>query len=163
MVEIYLLRHGIAEEAAAGDPDADRALTSEGKEKLRAVLDAAADAGVRPDLIITSPYRRAVQTAEIAADALRCKGDLLQSPALTPDSEPRQVWDEIRLHRDTASLLLAGHEPLFSRVFAYLLGAPSLQVDFKKGALARIDINAFGPQPHGALKWLLTPKLVRDR
>lgn len=162
-MEIYLLRHGIAEDGEPGKPDSDRALTAEGKKKLRAVLDVAADGGVCPALIISSPYRRAVQTADIAAEVLEYRGDQVRSRTLVPDSDPQQVWEEIRLHKDLDSILLAGHEPLFGRLFAHLLGCPTLQVDFKKGALARIDVENFGAQPRGALKWLLTARLTRDR
>lgn len=161
-MEIYLLRHGIAEDTSAGGGDADRALTGQGKKKLRSVLEAAADAGVCPALIITSPYRRAVQTAEIAAEVLEYKGDLLRSRALLPESEASQVWEEIRLHKDVDAVLLAGHEPLFSATVAYLLGCATLQVDFKKGALARVDTDSFGAHPRCVLKWLLTPRLIRD-
>ena len=158
-----MLRHGIAEEGEPGKADSDRALTAEGKKKLRAVLDVAADSGVCPALIITSPYRRAVQTADVAAELLEYRGDLLRSRTLLPDADPHQAWEEIRLHKDVGSILLAGHEPLFGRLLAYLLGCPTLQVDFKKGALARIDIDNFGAQPRGMLKWLLTARLTRDR
>ena len=98
----------------------------------------------------------------IAAEALGYQGELQRSRVLVPDSEPRQVWDEIRLYKDAGAVLLAGHEPLFSRLFAWLLGCPTLQVDVKKGALARIDVDGLGAQPRGALKWLLTPKLARE-
>src|SRR5579884_3785801 len=103
-MEIYLLRHGIAEDPAPGTTDADRALTAEGRKKLRTVMDAAFDAGVCPALVITSPLRRAVQTAEIAIDVLEYKGDLLRSRVLRPEAEPQDVWEEIRLHRDVDSL-----------------------------------------------------------
>jgi len=158
-MEIYILRHGIAEDGQAGHPDADRALTAEGKKKLRTVLRAAAKAGVAPTLILTSPYRRALQTAEIAAEVLDYKGDLLRTKALQPGSEPRAVWEEIRVHKDEANILLTGHEPLFSRLTAYLLASPNLAVDFKKGAMACVDLDRFPDEPHGALRWMLTPKL----
>jgi phosphohistidine phosphatase len=150
-VEVYLLRHGIA---AEGYPDASRALTAEGKEKLRRVLK---HAGVKPSLILTSPYRRAVETAEIAAEVLSYTGDLERAQSLTPDGSPAAVWDEIRARKDEESILLASHEPLMSATAAYLLGAPGLHVDMKKAALVRIDLDRFGPQPLGVLKWMLTP------
>jgi len=59
-------------------------------------------------------------------------------------------------------LLLVGHEPLFGLLFAYLLGEPGLLIDFKKGALARIDIESFGPQPRGVQRWFLPPKLAAE-
>ena len=70
---LFLLRHGIAEDQPARGLDADRALTAEGRRKLGLVLDRAASAAVRPDLILTSPYLRAAQTAQAAAASLNPK------------------------------------------------------------------------------------------
>ena len=159
-MEIYILRHGIAEDGQAGQPDAERSLTAEGKKKLRNVLRVAREAGVAPSLILTSPYRRAVQTAQLAAEILGYKGDLLRTKSLEPSSHPHQVWEEIRIHQDEAAVLLAGHEPLFSSLTAYLLGNPNLKVDFKKGAIASVEIDRFSAEPSGVLKWMLTPKLA---
>jgi phosphohistidine phosphatase len=159
-MEIYLLRHGIAEDGRPGKRDADRALTDEGSKKLRVIMKRVREAGVEPSLILTSPLKRAVQTAEIAAEVLGYKGDLLRTKALEPDSAPSDVWDEIRMHREEPRLLLAGHEPLFSALSAHLLGTPSLLVDFRKGALIRIDVDSVGAQPRGVLRWFLTPKLA---
>jgi phosphohistidine phosphatase len=159
-MEIYILRHGIAEDGQAGQPDSERVLTPEGKKKLRAVLRAASDAGISPSLIVTSPYRRAVQTAQLAAEILNYKGDLLRTKALEPSSDPHQVWDELRVHKDEPGILLAGHEPLFSSLTAYLAGCRELQADFKKGAMVCIEINRFATEPHGVFKWMLTPKLA---
>ncbi|HMD51037.1 MAG TPA: hypothetical protein VKG79_18115, partial [Bryobacteraceae bacterium] len=124
------------------------------------VLRVAASAGVAPSLILTSPYKRALQTAQIAAEILDYKGELLRTKALEPSASPKAVWDEIRVHKDEARILLSGHEPLFSRLTAYLLGSPNLQVDFKKGAIACIELERFPAEPHGVLRWLLTSKLA---
>lgn len=159
-MEIYLLRHGIAEDGQVGQPDAERVLTADGKRKLRNVLRAAAAAGVAPSLILTSPYKRAVQTAQIAAEILDYKGELLRTKALEPSSSPKPVWDEIRVHKDESRILLSGHEPLFGRLSAYLLKSPELQIDFKKGALACVEVERFAAEPHGVLRWFLTPKLA---
>jgi phosphohistidine phosphatase len=160
-MQIYLLRHGIAEDGRPGQHDAERGLTPEGVKKLRAILQRARDGGVEPSLVLTSPYRRAVQSAELAARALGYKGELLRTKALQPDASVRDAWEEIRLHRDAAQMLLAGHEPLFSALTAHLLGCPSLIVDFKKGAIVRVDMDSLGPHPRGVLRWLLAPKLAR--
>jgi len=157
---IYILRHGIAEDSVAGQSDSDRALTPEGKKKLRNVLRVAQEAGVAPALILTSPLKRAVQTAQLAAEMLDYKGDLLRTEALEPGSHPRMVWEEIRVHKDEPAILLSGHEPLFSSLTAYLLGCPELQVDFKKGALACVEVDRFPAEPHGALRWFITPKVA---
>jgi phosphohistidine phosphatase len=158
-VEIYLLRHGIAEEATAGVPDPERALTQAGREKLRRVLERARAAGVRPSLILTSPYRRALETAQAAAQVLGC-GAVVKSGALEPGSTPEEIWDAVRERRREAAVLLSGHEPLLGLTVGYLLGAPALQVDLKKAALVRIDQESFSGAPRGVLKWMLTPRLV---
>lgn len=159
-MEIYLLRHGIAEDAGPGGSDARRALTGEGREKLRRVLGRARGAAAAPSLILTSPLLRARQTAEIAAEALGYDGELVESGALAPQGTPRGVWEEICARRSSPALLLSGHEPLLSRVVAFLLGTPALQVEMKKGALVRIDVEAFGSEPRGVLMWMLTPKVA---
>jgi phosphohistidine phosphatase len=156
-MEIYLLRHGIAEDAAPGMPDADRALTSAGRQKLRRVLTRARAAKVEPDVILSSPYRRALETAAVAVETLGYSGKVVQTGTLTPDANPHETWEEIRAHKTETSLLLASHEPLMSSLLAFLLNTPALLVDFKKAALARVDCDRFGPEPHGTLKWLLTP------
>ncbi len=113
-----------------------------------------------PALILASPFRRAIETAELAAKILGYKGQILQTRALQPESSPEGVWDEIRGHRDESSLLLAGHEPLFSSLAAYLLGAPSMYIDFKKAGLLKLTVDSFPPHPRGVLGWYLTPKLA---
>src|ERR1700722_2624142 len=107
-MEIYILRHGIAEDAPAGQPDSERALTSDGRKKLRSVLRVAASAGVAPSLIMSSPYKRALQTAQLAAEILAYKGELLRTKALEPGSSPKTVWAEIRGNKDEGRILLAG-------------------------------------------------------
>jgi phosphohistidine phosphatase len=159
-MELYILRHGIAEDGEAGQPDSDRGLTPEGKKRLRPILHLVKKAGVSPSLILTSPYRRAVETAELAAKILGYPGDLLRTKTLTPSGTPGAVWDEIRVHKDESQILLAGHEPLFSALTAFLLASPNLQIDFKKGAIARVDLERFGSEPRGILKWMLLPKLA---
>ncbi len=158
-MELYILRHGIASDGEAGQPDSGRTLTPEGRKKLRAMLHSVAAAGVAPSLILTSPYKRAVQTAQIAAAALGYGGELLRTNALVPGSTPQAVWEEVRVHRDERQVVLAGHEPLLSATAGFLLGCPPMAIEFKKGTMARIDVDRFGPAPHGVLKWLLAPKL----
>jgi len=158
-LRIYILRHGIAEDAPPGGSDASRGLTPEGKQKLRNVLARAGAARVRPAVILTSPLKRAVQTAEIAAAVLKVKQGLIETNALVPSSSPQRVWTEIRAQK-VDELLIAGHEPLLSNVVAYLLRCAAVRIDLKKGALVSIDIETAEPEPHGVLKWMLTPKLA---
>lgn len=159
-MQVYLLRHGIAEEARDGKSDADRELTADGRRKLREVLRVASEAAAQPSLVLSSPLIRALQTAQIASQILRYKKEILRADVLLPNSQPGRVWDEIRVHRDERELMLVGHDPLFGQLAGYLLGAPELQVDFKKGAILRVDFESFGTKPRGVLRWFLTSKLA---
>jgi phosphohistidine phosphatase len=157
-MEIYILRHGIAENGAPGHPDSERRLTPAGKEKLRTILACARQAGVKPGVVLSSPYVRAMETADIARQELKLSGAIHESRALTPMEHPEKVWTEIRVFKDAAQLLVVGHEPLLSGLIAHLIGGGT--IDFKKGALARVDVDSLGPHPHGTLVWLLTAKLA---
>jgi phosphohistidine phosphatase len=163
-MELYLFRHGIAEDTLPGSPDSDRELTDEGREKTAAVAKMARKTGVRPSLILTSPYLRARQTAKIAADEFGFDGHILNIESLIPTGTPEKVWQSIRDHADEAAILLAGHEPLLSQLVAWLLNAPSLRVEMKKATLVRIDVEApragrVSP-PHGVLRWMIVPKMT---
>jgi phosphohistidine phosphatase len=156
-MEIYLLRHGIAEDGRPGQADAERALTAEGKEKLRRVLKRAK---AKPSLILSSSYRRALETAAIAAEILQYSGEIVRTEALVPEAPPQAVWEEIRARRNESAILLAGHQPHMSSLAAFLLDSPALEVDMKKAALVRIDCERISQRPGGLLKWMLTPAVA---
>lgn len=158
-MEVYLLRHGIAEDHAASGHDADRALTDDGRKKLKRVLERARKANVTPTLILSSPLKRAFETAEIAAKELGYSSEISITNSLIPDSSPQRVWTELRAHKDEPAILVAGHEPLFSATVAYLLGSSRSIVNFKRGALVRIDFSSLGAEPRGVLAWMLTAKV----
>jgi phosphohistidine phosphatase len=123
------------------------------------VLQRAHKAGVNPTLIISSPYTRAMETAEIAARELEYNSEIVRSDRLLPNSTPPDLWSEVRAHRDEPSILLAGHEPLFSATLAWMVGSTRAMVDFRKGGLARIDFSTIGADPRGVLQWMLTSKV----
>jgi phosphohistidine phosphatase len=156
-MQIYLLRHGIAEDAAPGRPDSERPLTSEGREKLRRVLKRARSADCAPSVILSSPYKRAVETSAVAAEVLAYENQVVKVPSLVPEGSPEEVWQEIRRRPNERAILLSSHEPLMSTMVAFLLDSPALLVDMKKAALVRIDCERLGPRPKGVLKWMLTP------
>jgi len=159
-MRIYILRHGIAENASARTPDFKRELTDEGRKKLAGVLRLARRAGVKPELVVSSPLVRAVQTAEMAREVLQVEATIHQTPALVPEGNPRKVWEELRELRNLEGVLLAGHEPLLSSLTAWLLGSPELQVHMGKAALVSIEMDQFRGEPHGILRWMISPKLA---
>ena len=159
-MRIYLLRHGIAEDAGPKLPDAKRELTDEGRKKLQNVLRAAARARVRPELVLSSPLVRAIQTAEMVREILDVESPVQLTPLLVPEGHPHKVWEELRGLRNFGEILLAGHQPMLGELTAYLLGSPDLQVHMTKAALLSIEIENTRGEPRGILNWMLTPKIA---
>jgi phosphohistidine phosphatase len=159
-MRIYLLRHGIAEEASSRTPDFKRELTDEGRKKLAGVLRLARRAGVQPELVMSSPLVRAIQTGEMAREVLQVEAAVHETRTLVPEGSPRVVWEELRGLRNLEAVLLAGHEPLLSTLTAWLLGAPELHVHMAKAAMVSIEMDQFRGEPHGSLRWMITPKLA---
>jgi phosphohistidine phosphatase len=158
-MKVCLLRHAEAEPRGAGVTDAERQLTHDGKRDLRTLLKVAHEAGVKPEVILTSPWSRALETAKAAGEVLDCE-NLIETKALLPDVLPANVWGEVRSLRPLKEIMLVGHEPHMSRLASFLLEAP-LAIDFKKAGLLRIEVQDKEGPPRGVLKWMLTPKLAR--
>jgi phosphohistidine phosphatase len=157
-MKICILRHAEAEPRGPGVAEAARKLTANGKRELRAVLKQAREAGVGPEVILSSPWTRAIETATAARDALNCQ-QLIETKSLLPDVLPSHIWGEIRSLRPLKEIMVVGHEPHLSRFAAFLLEAP-VAIDFKKSGLIRIEVQEKEGPPRGILKWMLTPKLA---
>jgi len=158
-MQVHLLRHGTAEDIKPGGSDADRELTTAGRDEVNGAAECARRAKVAPTLILSSPFVRAVETAEIAAKVLEYRGVIVRTAALIPSASPQQVWGEIRSRQDEMQVLLAGHEPLLSHLASYLLSSPALRIEMRKAALVRIDLDRFPPDPRGILKWIAPPDI----
>ena len=154
---LLILRHGKAEPGRAGAPDSSRRLTAEGKELLRPVLSRAAESGVKPETVLVSPYVRARETAEIAREMLGVSEQPLACDALTPDSDPKSVWDEVRVHSQASQLMLVGHNPLLSSLLSALI-ADGRPMDLQTASLACVDVGSIAVLPEGRLLWVLTPE-----
>jgi phosphohistidine phosphatase len=158
---IYLLRHAIAEEHSHTGADRDRALTDEGIVRLRQVVQVGHEAGMKPQLVLSSPYLRAKQTAEVARFMTGCDEEVVYSDALTPAASPADAWQEIRLYRESDPILVASHDPLISSLLSFLMGTNQYIHSFKKSGLAKVELHHTGTRPGGELQWLLTPALAR--
>lgn len=159
--EVYLIRHGVAAERGEDYPDdSKRPLTSAGMSKLRKEAKALNALEVGFDLIITSPLVRTRQTAEIIAETLQVKPQVVSSDALAPAGTPAAVVQEIARHAKKARIALVGHEPNLGELAGRLVGAKS-PIEFKKGAICRIDFDVLPPKGYGQLRWFLPPKVLR--
>lgn len=161
-MNLYLLRHGIATDPDVPGfaKDADRPLTSEGRRKLRQIADAMEALGLSFELILSSPYRRARQTAEIVSEALEGGKKLELSDTLTPGGSPRKLIELLNhLQPSPESVLLVGHEPVMSSLISWLVsGDASFAVVMKKGGLCKLSTESLKHGRCAALEWLLTAK-----
>jgi phosphohistidine phosphatase len=161
MLELYLIRHGVAAERGPEYPDdSKRPLTNRGIADLRIEAKGLSALGVTFDLVISSPLVRTRQTADIIVEPLQGKPSVITSDALAPAGTPAAVIQEIGKHHRKARIALVGHEPNIGELAARLIGARS-PIEFKKGAVCRIDFDVLPPKGIGALRWLLPPKVLR--
>ena len=160
-LELYLIRHGIAAERGADYPDdSKRPLTSEGISRLKKEAKALAALDVDFDLIISSPLARTKQTAEVFAQIMASRPSVSLSDSLAPAGTPAAVFTELSKHMRKGRIALVGHEPNIGELTARLIGART-PIEFKKGAIARIDFDVFPPKGSGQLQWFVTPKMLR--
>jgi phosphohistidine phosphatase len=160
-VELYLIRHGVAAERGDDYPDdSKRPLTSAGIARLRKEAKAldALDIGIVH--IITSPLLRAKQTADTFAESLKSKPSVSTSDALAPAGTPAAVIQELGKHARKERVALVGHEPNIGELAARLIGA-RVPLEFKKGAICRIDFEVLPPKGTGQLRWFVTPRMLR--
>lgn len=158
-MKCYFLRHGLAGDAERWEgSDEDRPLTDEGKARMarEAATIAALDLDI--DVIISSPLRRARQTAAIVAEALDVKVESDARLGIAFDANA--LHDILGERRDCEGLMLVGHEPGMSLTIGAVIGGG--QVAMKKGGLACVALDAPGAF-RGELLWLLPPKVLADR
>lgn len=139
-MQIYIVRHGIAEDGSPGGMDEKRALTAEGKKKMKEA--AAGFARLNPDIrrIFASPLVRARQTAEILAIGLKRKVEEMKE--LSPGYEPEAVVNRLRKFLELESVMLVGHQPNCSELASYMLSADAgIDIEFKKGAICQIHAD----------------------
>jgi phosphohistidine phosphatase len=161
-MKLYILRHGIAVErgAASYAKDSERPLTPKGERKLWKIAEAMEALGIRFDLILSSPYTRARQTAEIVAKAFNARKKLEFSDSLTPNGSTKKLVDFINdLSPSRKSILLVGHEPYLSQFISLLVTSKAgMAVALKKGGLCRLSVESLKDDRCATLDWLLTPK-----
>jgi phosphohistidine phosphatase len=160
--ELYLIRHGIAEERGEAWPDdAKRPLTEEGTARVRKSARGLARLGVAFDAILTSPLVRTRQTADAVASAFTVRPHIVASDSLAPGGTFQAVLAELEKHTRRARIALVGHEPGIGELASRLSGSRH-PLEFKKGAACRIDVDALPPTGPGTLRWFLTSRIMRS-
>ncbi len=157
-MKVYFLRHGLAGHASQwqGD-DWERPLTEEGQARMAQEAAGLARLGILPEVVVSSPLLRALQTAKIAATGLPGAPEVMIDRRLAPGFDARQLGKILADHAERGSLMLVGHEPDFSQTIGQAIGGG--EVVCKKGGLAWIDVPD-PPKAGGRLVALLTPGML---
>lgn len=159
---LYLVRHGIAVNRTDPKcpPEAERPLTARGVQKTRSAALGLRALGAKPDVLITSPYVRAAQTAEIFAEALGFSPEKIRvSEALKPAENPATIMNEI-FRLKAKEVMCCGHAPHVDLLIAHLTGARGTFTTLKKAGVACLEQE--GGHGRWELRWLVGPKVLRD-
>jgi phosphohistidine phosphatase len=161
-MDLFLLRHAIAVDQATIDvsDDSERPLTKEGERKMRRIARAMGALDLHIDLILTSPFFRARQTAHIVAEEFGLEKSLESTSFLEPGQSLEKLMSLIqRRSKHDASIVVVGHEPALSTLVSILLsGDVSVGVALKKGGLCKLQADAPWYGQCATLQWLLTPR-----
>jgi len=163
-VNVFILRHGEAgTRVSMPSRDSERSLTEAGKKEMEKVAESLFGLGVEFDRIITSPLKRAMETAEIVAKAYDSKSPKLETwEELLPEGSKQALLQRLSKLRQDSDSLLVGHEPYLSTLISEIIvGNPRGRILLKKGGLAKVQITAFSPKATGELRWLLTPRHLK--
>lgn len=157
------MRHAIAEDRSDSGRDEDRRLTGEGRRKLREVVAGMRALELPVERILTSPLRRAVETAEIVAAGYELAAGVDESSALAPGAGPDAVIRALGDVGRPSGVVLVGHEPDLAALASTLLtGTPGLvHMAFRKAGIAGIVVATLPPRSAGALDFFLTPGQLR--
>jgi phosphohistidine phosphatase len=163
-MDLYIVRHAAAFER---DPDrwsddSKRPLTPEGEEEFRLVARGLARIAPRMDVILSSPFLRAWQTAQILAE-LDSWPAPKSFPVLEPTLPPEKAAQVLEAYSEAGSVAVVGHRPGLHELAAYLLTGKGdgIEIAIKKGGVVRIRFDGSVEPGVGELRWLLTPKVLR--
>jgi phosphohistidine phosphatase len=159
---IYFFRHASAgQKKSNASQDEKRPLDKEGIEQCRYMGRVLANMDVQVDAIISSPLKRATQTASLVGNELGYDSKIIVDSALKPGADYEAFRQLLGRNAKYDSIMVVGHNPNFSSFASLLISGATVDnaIDLKKGAVAKVDFN--GKKP-ATLNWCITPKIVRE-
>jgi phosphohistidine phosphatase len=163
-MDLYLVRHGVAfdQDATRWPDDRDRPLTPEGEKRFRSAARGLATLVPRVDVVLSSPWARAWRTAELLEKEAGWPAPQ-PAEALESGRPQAEVLQALQGHPSASAVALVGHEPSLHELASYLLTADTshVQIEFKKGGVAYLDMPADLRPGSARLRWLLQPKVLR--
>jgi len=158
---VYFLRHASAGERVANPKkDEKRGLDKEGMEQCGYVGRALAALDVQVDSLISSPLKRAAQTASLVGNEIGYEGKLLIEPALRPGTGFADFRKLLEKYARQEAIMVVGHNPNLSQFLGTIISDSGCEAstELKKGAVAKVEVR----RTFGTLQWCLTPKVVRS-
>ena len=162
-MKIYLMRHGVAREPAGAGFEADRQrpLTAEGRGMIARIARALKKLDVNPDIILSSPYVRAKETAVELAKEFNRQQHLVFSDLLIPDGKAEEIISAILDNFMVEELLIVGHLPCLSLLSSLLAaGDLDLAINIKKGGVCCLLADDLRLERRATIGWLLSPKTL---
>ncbi|MFZ0747211.1 MAG: phosphohistidine phosphatase SixA [Terracidiphilus sp.] len=159
-MNLYLMRHANAG-LSRGNPilDAKRGLIKEGKDQCMLMARLMSALKVQVDVIVSSPLKRSLQTAQFVGTELGYEAKVEVSTALGPDADYAAFQQLVEKYADREGVLLVGHNPnLFKFLGRIITGNGGAGVRMRKGSVARIDMDRHPP----LLQWLIDPRMARS-
>jgi phosphohistidine phosphatase len=157
---LYLMRHANAG-IARGNAllDAKRALVKEGKDQCMLMARLLGALNVQLDVIVSSPLKRALQTAQFVGTEMGYEAKVEISPALAPDADYAGFLHMLSKYADREGVLAVGHNPvLFQFLGRMITGNGGAAIRMRKGSVARVDMDRHPP----LLQWLIDPRMARS-
>jgi len=167
-LDLFILRHGYAGNRLS-DPmkDIKRELTISGKKEVVEIAKSLKKLGVKFNVIFSSPFTRAFQTAQIIAEEYKLTEQIEQSEELKPDGSKGSLYNKLSKLSIDSVILIVGHEPYLSGMINDIISNDNYNknhnnnIILKKAGLSRIKITSTVPKFKGELRWLLTPRILK--
>jgi len=172
-MDIFILRHGEAGKklTTGNNKDSERPLTAAGQKEVAEIASSLKEMDIKFDLIISSPLKRAHQTAAIVAKTLKKENKMEDWNELKPEGSKQELYRKLSSStqfKQYSSILMVGHEPYLTEMISDIISDGKAvrgggHIILKKAGFARIGLTSFTPPNlHGELKWLLTPKHLKN-
>lgn len=162
-MNIVIIRHAHAVDRTADVAEEHRYLTPEGRSFFRKTADTMKKKGICPDIILTSPLLRSVQTADILAETISFSGPVIATDKLAPGCNTDGFWDVVSTSAECRELVIVGHEPDLGEIIASLFSLQE-RIGLKKGTAMKLKLNEVDPHDPPVFKWLAAGgKLIKSQ
>ena len=162
-MKLYIVRHGAAvAHGTPGVPEEARPLTEEGVRKMKEAAEGYRALGIVPELILTSPLPRALQTAGLLRGEFGARVRLETCDSLRPGGDRPTLYRTLGEHSSRGAVMLVGHQPSLGEIAAAIaFGDESCAIPLRKGGGCGLELTTLSPRPEGTLEWVLTAALAR--